>query len=214
MIGKPSLTPFWSLGWHASSNAYKTQADIQANIDGYATAGIPLEGIWLDIPYLDRYADFSVNTTAFPDLKALTDSAHSNGQRIIPIIDGGLSADNLSNEYIMAANQDNLLILSTINTNDTSDFLIQHGRANKTAFLDFFNPKSVDVWQKGLNDLYKKFPYDGAWLDMNEATGFCNGECPSGVLLTILKPDIIKSSFLGDEPNDVANYTWWYSYNS
>jgi alpha-glucosidase len=49
------LTPFWSLGWHASAYAYKTQDDIQKNIDGYKNAGIPLEGIWLDIPYMDAY---------------------------------------------------------------------------------------------------------------------------------------------------------------
>lgn len=79
MIGRPTLTPFWSLGWHASAYAYKTQDDVQANIDGYAAAKIPLEGIWLDIPYLDGYADFSVNKTAFPDLKTLTDTAHQNG---------------------------------------------------------------------------------------------------------------------------------------
>lgn len=214
MIGKPTLTPFWSLGWHASAYAYQTQADIQANIDGYANAGIPLEGIWLDIPYLDGYADFSVNTTAFPDLKTITETAHSNGQRVIPIIDAGLSADDLSNPYIMAANQDNLLILSTVNTNDTSEFLIQHVWPNKTAFLDFFNPNSVNVWQQGFNDLYKIFPYDGIWLDMNEATGFCNGECPSGVVPTPPEPELLKSSFLSDDSNDVANYTWWHSYNS
>jgi alpha-glucosidase len=133
---------------------------------------------------------------------------------VIPIIDAGLSADDLSNEYILTANQDNLLILSTVNTNDTSDFLITKVWSNKTAFLDFYNPKSIDIWQKGLNDLYNKFPYDGIWLDMNEATGFCNGECPSGVVPTPPEQELIKSSFLGDEPNDLANYTWWHSYNS
>jgi alpha-glucosidase (family GH31 glycosyl hydrolase) len=99
-IGKPTLTPFWSLGWHASAYAYQTQADVQANIDGYKTAGIPLEGVWLDIPYLNAYADFSIDTTAFPDLKSLTDTCHANGQRVIPIIDAGISADKLDNKYI------------------------------------------------------------------------------------------------------------------
>ena len=32
-------------------------------------AGIPLEGFSFDIPYLAKGADFSVNQTAFPDLK-------------------------------------------------------------------------------------------------------------------------------------------------
>lgn len=200
-IGKPTLTPFWSLGWHASAYAYQTQTDVQENIDGYKTAGIPLEGIWLDIPYLDAYADFSVNATAFPDIKGLTDTCHSNNQRVIPIIDAGISADDLSNKYILQANQDELLIKSSINKNDT-EFIVNHVWPNKTAFLDFFNPKSKDIWAMGFNDLYKLFEYDGIWLDMNEATGFCNGECPSGKV-----PN-------HTDPTPDQNYGWWTSYDT
>jgi alpha-glucosidase (family GH31 glycosyl hydrolase) len=95
IIGKPVLPPFWSLGWHAAAYAYTTQAMVQENIDGYATAGIPLEGIWLDIPYLDGYSDFSVNATAFPTVKDMTDTIHANGQRMIVIVDAGISSDNV-----------------------------------------------------------------------------------------------------------------------
>jgi alpha-glucosidase (family GH31 glycosyl hydrolase) len=51
---------------------------------------------------------------------------------------------------------------------------------NKTVFLDWFNPKSAEVWAQGLSDFYKEAPYDGLWLDMNEVTTFCDGECPNG----------------------------------
>ena len=37
-------------------------------INKYNAANMPLEAIWLDIPYLKDYADFSVDTDAFPDL--------------------------------------------------------------------------------------------------------------------------------------------------
>ncbi len=40
-------------------------------ITSYKTAGMPLETVYLDIPYLKNYADFSVDTTAFPDLPGL-----------------------------------------------------------------------------------------------------------------------------------------------
>jgi alpha-glucosidase (family GH31 glycosyl hydrolase) len=33
---------------------------------------------------------------------------------------------------------------------------------------------------EGINSLFAKVNFDGLWLDMNEATGFCDGECPSG----------------------------------
>jgi alpha-glucosidase (family GH31 glycosyl hydrolase) len=48
---------------------------------------------------------------------------------------------------------------------------------NHTVFIDWFSPNATNVWFKGLNDLYNLIPYDGLWIDMNEATGFCSGEC-------------------------------------
>ena len=79
LIGKPSLPPMWSLGWHASAYAYKTLADVKENIEGYKNANIPLEGIWFDIPYMSGFSDFSINQTAFPDVKAFADEIHANG---------------------------------------------------------------------------------------------------------------------------------------
>jgi len=66
------LPPFWALGWHAASYGYKDQAAVEENVQGYHEAKIPLEVVWLDIPYMDAYADFSVNSTAFPSLKKFT----------------------------------------------------------------------------------------------------------------------------------------------
>jgi len=113
IIGKPTLTPFWSLGWHASAYAYQNQSDIQNNIDGYAAADIPLEGIWLDIPYMNKYYDFTVDTVKFPSLKNLTDTCHANGQRVIPIIDAGISSNDTQNKYFAAAAANNSLLRST-----------------------------------------------------------------------------------------------------
>jgi len=53
IAGKPSLPPFWSLGWHASSYSYKTFADVKTNVDKYDQEKIPLDGVWFDIPYMD-----------------------------------------------------------------------------------------------------------------------------------------------------------------
>jgi len=34
---------------------------------------------------------------------------------------------------------------------------------------------------KGLNDLWDLVPFDGIWLDLNEASGDCNGECGAAI---------------------------------
>lgn len=44
--------------------------------------------------------------------------------------------------------------------------------------MDWFNQDAKSVWGRGLAELYTKLEYDGIWLDMNEATLFCNGSWP------------------------------------
>ena len=148
-------------------------------MNSYNTSNIPLEGVWLDIPYMDKYADFSVDTTAFPSILNYTQTIQAEGYRVIPIIDAGISADLSGNQYYINAKENDLLIKSLINQ-DT-----QYGGAavmkvwpESTVFLDWFNDEVTTVWNQGLKDLYAKLPFDGLWLDMNEVTGFCNGECP------------------------------------
>jgi len=64
LIGRPSLPPFWALGWHATTTADETLtlADVQTMQAKYKQQGIPLEGIWLDAPYMDNYKSFTVDS--------------------------------------------------------------------------------------------------------------------------------------------------------
>jgi alpha-glucosidase (family GH31 glycosyl hydrolase) len=79
VIGKPTLPPFWALGWHQASWKYQNQSMVEDVVGNYASKNIPLETIWLDIPYMDKFADFSVDTVAFPNLKNYTEKVlHAN----------------------------------------------------------------------------------------------------------------------------------------
>ena len=220
-VGLPSLPPFWALGWHASSYGYSNMEKLQENIQGYADAKIPLEGVWLDIPYMEGYADFSVNETAFPDLYNYTMELKKQGKRMIVIVDAGLSADNATNDYFRDALSKNALIRSSIQ-NDEENFggvLVSHVWPNKTVFLDFFNPDAADIWNKGLKDLHEKVPYDGLWLDMNEATSFCNGECanwtaPNTTASPKRRLGEAKFMVIDDDDSEFTNHTWYMSAKS
>ena len=48
IIGKPSLPPFWALGWNAASWTYTNIGMIDANVNQYNATNIPLEGVWFD----------------------------------------------------------------------------------------------------------------------------------------------------------------------
>ena len=66
-FGKPLLPPFWSLGWQQASWKYLNLSMVQDVIDNYALNDMPLETVYFDIPYMDKYADFSVDNETFPD---------------------------------------------------------------------------------------------------------------------------------------------------
>lgn len=115
MVGLAQLPPFWSLGWHAAAYAYSDQSLLEENINGYKDQKFPLEGVWIDIDYMDGYKDFSVNKTAFPTIKDLTINLQKNGQKMILIVDAGLSSDDVTNKYYADAIENNLLMKSAIN---------------------------------------------------------------------------------------------------
>lgn len=54
--------------------------------------------------------------------------------------------------------------------------------SKKSVFLDFMNEQAAAIWMHGINSLFDEVEYDGLWLDMNEATGFCDGECVNGTV--------------------------------
>jgi len=151
MIGNAELPPFWALGWHSSAYAYKNQSDVEKNVAAYKNASIPLEGVWLDIPYMNNFADFSVDKVAFPSLKNFTESIQAEGLKMIPIIDAGISADLESNPYYIYAKQNDLLLKSLINPDtEFGGAAVQKVWPNNTVFLDWFNDEVVNVWNKGL----------------------------------------------------------------
>jgi len=168
------------MGFHQSSWTYETQPKLQAMIDGYDTAKIPLEAVWLDIPYMDKYADFTVDTTAFPTLKALTTALHAKKRHIIPILDAGLSADGEKNPTYVKAKAGNLLVKSTLASSQAKfgGNIALNVWPVHAVFPDYFQKAAQTLWVDGITALRAEFDFDGIWLDMNEITGFCDGECP------------------------------------
>ena len=67
IIGRSYIPPFWAFGYGQSRWGYKTEQDIREVAKRYQAAGIPLDSIYLDIDYMERYKDFTVDSWAFPN---------------------------------------------------------------------------------------------------------------------------------------------------
>ena len=83
-------------------------------VGNYTESKMPLDTLFLDIPYMNDYVDFTVDTKKFPTLPKFIGQLHANKQQIIPIIDAGISAEDLTNKYYSMGNKDDIFIKSGI----------------------------------------------------------------------------------------------------
>mmetsp|Transcript_21812 Transcript_21812/g.16167 ORF Transcript_21812/g.16167 Transcript_21812/m.16167 type:complete len:97 (+) Transcript_21812:990-1280(+) len=84
-------------------------------IQGYEDADMPLETVYLDIPYMDNYADFTVDDDAFPKIQDLATSLHNNGQRLVVILDAAISSEDKTNPYYTDGLDKEVFIQSSLN---------------------------------------------------------------------------------------------------
>lgn len=174
---RPKLPPFWSLGWMQASYKWSTQQMVEDVVGNYSAYNMPLDTVFLDIPYMDNYVDFTVNPVNFTNLPQFVKKLHDNKQQIIPIIDAGISAEDINNKYYKIGNTDDIFIKSGIHKSTKyNNNLINEVWPKIAVFVDWFNQKCTNMWFTGLRDLYEKLPYDGIWIDMNEPWGFKTAE--------------------------------------
>ena len=68
LIGRSYIPPKWAFGYGQSRWSYMNEDEIREVVKKHREAGIPLDSIYLDIDYMVRYKDFTVNEETFPDL--------------------------------------------------------------------------------------------------------------------------------------------------
>lgn len=171
VIGKPVLPPRWSLGFHQCRWGYKNVDELRTVVSEYAEAGIPLEVMWTDIDCMDGYRDFTLDKTNFPlsRMRSFVDQLHEDGQRWVPIIDPGIKVDPGYPAYDEGIQQDVFL-------KDTKGRrYVGKVWPGAVHFPDWFHPNAQNYWTQQLKQFHDSLvPFDGIWIDMNEASNFCS----------------------------------------
>jgi alpha-glucosidase (family GH31 glycosyl hydrolase) len=143
-------------------------------VAGYQANGLPLDVLWSDIDYMLQFEDFTLDTSRY-SLQAFsnfTATLHSQGRRYVPIIDAGVA----SRPYLGYERGLNYSVFIR-KDNTTQDPFIGLVWPGKSVWVDFFHPNSSVYWTEMLDVLHQQVDFDGIWLDMNEASSFCDGEC-------------------------------------
>jgi alpha-glucosidase (family GH31 glycosyl hydrolase) len=180
LLGPPTLIPYWGLGWHQCRYGYNTLEEVQAVVDNYKSHSIPLDVMWNDIDYMNSYYDWTVDPSRYPadQYKAFVNQLHADGQYYVPIVDAGVAQqtklpDGSPYEAWNSGVEKNVFIGSPNHDGP----LIGKCWPGYAAWPDFFNPNTTDWWVGEFLTFHDTLPYDGVWLDMNEPSNFCVGEC-------------------------------------
>ena len=90
LTGSSYLPPKWAFGYIQSRWGYRSEADVRAIVREHRSRGIPLDGVCMDIDYMDDYMDFTVDPAGFENLKRFCGEMEDNHAHMIPIIDAGV----------------------------------------------------------------------------------------------------------------------------
>eukprot|EP00826_Nyctotherus_ovalis_P021366 TRINITY_DN1688_c0_g1_i11.p1 TRINITY_DN1688_c0_g1~~TRINITY_DN1688_c0_g1_i11.p1 ORF type:complete len:843 (+),score=232.08 TRINITY_DN1688_c0_g1_i11:71-2599(+) len=171
-IGRPYLPPMWTLGFHQCRWGWKTLDKVKSVVKEFGKADIPLDVVWADIDYMQDFKDFTVNNVTYKGLGEYVDQLHTMGMRWVPIIDAGLKYE-LNDIYYKKGEEMNAFVRSAY----TKKTLIGKVWPGYAVYPAWMNVNASILWYMGLQNLYDQVKYDGIWIDMNEASNFCHGEC-------------------------------------
>lgn len=169
LVGRSYIPPKFAFGYGQSRWGYTTAEDFQKVAREHRENHVPLDMIYMDIDYMERYKDFTVNKENFPDFKAYVDDMKAQNIHLIPIIDAGVKIEDGYEIYEEGVKNNYFC-----KREDGSDFVAAVW-PGYTHFPDVLN-KNARQW---FGDKYKFLldqGIDGFWNDMNEPAIFYTEE--------------------------------------
>jgi alpha-glucosidase len=188
IVGHSAMYPYWGLGFQQCKYGYWDVNMVAEVVGNYSTAGIPLEVstassplnsltniakvMWTDIDYMDLRQDFTTDPDRFPvpKMRELVTTLHERDQRYILILDPGIHAVGNYSSYQKGLDADVFLKAA-----DGSSLLgVQWPGA--AVWPDWLAPNTQKWWTSEIETFFNKdtgIDLDGLWVDMNEASNFC-----------------------------------------
>ena len=165
IIGQSYIPPFWAFGYQQCRWSYHNAEAVENVIKNYDRANIPLDCVYLDIDYMERYKDFTINKEAFPNFEDFVADKKARNIHLIPIIDAGVKKEDGYDVY--EEGRTNGYFCKTA---DGSDF---RGGVwpGIVGFPDFLR-KDVREWFGSKYKVLTDMGIDGFWNDMNEPAIF------------------------------------------
>lgn len=165
LVGRSYIPPRWAFGYGQSRWGYRSADEIREVVRKYRENDIPLDAVYLDIDYMERYKDFTVNRETFPDFKDFVREMREEDIHLVPIIDGGVKKEEGYEVY--EEGRENGYFCKDA---EGEDFVIGVW-PGKCCFPDMLNEDA----RKWFGQKYKILldqGIEGFWNDMNEPAIF------------------------------------------
>lgn len=169
LTGRSYMPPRWALGYIQSRWGYASDAEMRQVVAEHRLRHIPLDGVCMDIDYMDHFKDFTYNQEAFPNLSGLTADMKREHVRLIPIIDAGVKQEDGYDVYDEGLRKGYFALKE-----DGAPFVaaVWPGRS---CFPDFLRPEVRDWFGRCYHRLLDA-GVEGFWNDMNEPALFYSEE--------------------------------------
>lgn len=165
LVGCTPLPPAWALGYHQCRWGYTSAGDLDELDQKFRKHGIPCDGLWLDIDYMDGYRVFTINKKHFPDPKGAMSRLKAHGRKVVPILDPGVKLEKGYAVYDDGRKADAFC------RNPQGREFVGLVWPGKTVFPDFSTTEGRAWWARHV-ERFAANGIHGAWLDMNDpATG-------------------------------------------
>ncbi len=165
LTGRSYMPPRWAFGYIQSRWGYKTEQDILSVLEEHRARHIPLDGLSMDIDYMDDFRDFTVDPEKFPDMSALSRRLKEQHARFIPIIDAAIKFDK---DYSVCAEG---LEKGYFCKNEDGTPFVGAVWPGRSLFPDFMRPE-VRAWFGRQYHHLMAQGAEGFWNDMNEPALF------------------------------------------
>ncbi|KAJ7435017.1 glycosyl hydrolases family 31-domain-containing protein [Mycena galericulata] len=182
VVGTPTWQPYWGFGFHLCRWGYPTLTAVKAAVSSMRAARIPLETMWDDIDLYHAFRDFTADPVSFPpaEMRAFIEELASNNQHYIPIVDAAVAKEVNSTDVYDPYRKGTELDVFMKNPDGTE--YVGQVWPGYTVFPDWFAPNTLGWWTEGLKNWSALgVAFSGIWLDMNEASSFCDGSCGTGI---------------------------------
>ncbi|WP_240804264.1 glycoside hydrolase family 31 protein [Streptomyces sp. A0592] len=166
LTGGAAVPPEWALGYQHARWGFGSAAEVRRVVAGYASRGLALSAVHLDIDHYDGHRVFTVDEEKFPDLPGLAGELREQGVRLVSIVDPAVKAGDALHAAGLTVGSGGAFVRDAGGREVRGEVW-----PGECAYPDFTDP-AVREWWGGLYEERLAQGFSGFWHDMNEPVSF------------------------------------------